>query len=68
MDGRIFRLTLMPEAVPNATVDGWAGEARLAMPFEVVRRLVGCGGVCLNINIDLQWIGEVDEYFTTCKS
>jgi hypothetical protein len=62
-------LLLMPFAVGKAKVDGWAGEARRAMPlFDVERRLREFGGVWLGVDIGLQWIGEVVVYCNTCKA
>jgi hypothetical protein len=53
--------------VGKANVDGWADEARRAMPLGVERRLVEFGCIRLGVYIDLQWIGEVTLYFALRK-
>lgn len=60
MGGRIFTLKLMPEAVGKTKVDGWAGEARLAMLLDVRGRSVEFEGILMGPNIVLWVISEVD--------
>ena len=60
MNGRIFTLKLMPEAVGKTKVDGWAGEARLAMLLDVRGRSVEFEGILMGPNIVLWVISEVD--------
>ena len=60
MNGRIFTLKLMPEAVGKTKVDGWAGEAWLAMLLDVREGSVEFEGVWMGPNIVLWVMGEVD--------
>jgi hypothetical protein len=61
-------MSLILVAVGKAVVDGWAEEAPRAMPLDVGKRLVEFLDICLNVNINLQSIGEVVVNFDTLKS
>ena len=49
-------------------MDGWEGEAHLAMLSDVGRRTVEFEGVWLGVHIVLQLIGEVTVYFAAFKN